>query len=98
MLRILQERKAETRVFGISVLPGGYGTTSLLPNLLNEFRAGRIQIQDGMFEFQQWTNFESGFGAAPDQFVLQKQSDAIKGVDSIILAAKNWLQSSDKGE
>ena len=98
MLRILSERSAETRTFGISTLPGGYGTTSFLPNLLNEFRGGRIQIQDGMFEFQQWTNFESGFGATPQQIVFQKQSDAIKGVDSIILAARTWLQSSNTGE
>jgi hypothetical protein len=98
LMRILQERSAETRVFGISTLPGGYGTTNHLPNLLNEFEPGRLQVQDGMFEFKQWSEFESGIGAIPDQFVYQKQSDAIKGIDSIILAAETWLQTSSNGE
>ena len=91
LLRILNERNAPTRTFGISRFPGGYGTIAFLPYLLGEFEPPRIQIQDAKFFFQQPTEFESGDGAIPQQVVLQKQSDAIQGLDTIVIAAETWL-------
>ena len=91
LLRILNERKAPTKTFGISRFPGGYGTTAFLPYLLGEFEPPRLQIQDGKFFFQQATEFESGYGALPQEIVIQKQSDAIQGIDSIVVAAETWL-------
>jgi hypothetical protein len=91
LLRILNERQAPTKTFGISRFPGGYGTIAFLPYLLGEFEPPRLQIQDGKFFFQQATEFESGYGALPQEIVLQKQSDAIQGIDSIVVAAKTWL-------
>jgi hypothetical protein len=98
MLRIMQERSGPTRTFGSSTFPGGYGTTSYIPSLINEIYPARVQMQDVAFQFKQKSLFESGYGATPEEIVLQKQSDAIQGVDSIIQAATAWLNQSKQGE
>ena len=37
------------------------------------------------------SGFESGYGVMPDVLVYQKQSDAIAGKDTMLEAARAWL-------
>lgn len=97
--RAFQDRPTgQTRIFGAVPTYGAFGPVYTLPRLLQENAQGRVQIQDSaFFNFNQQPNFtfETGFGVEPDEVILQTQSDAVRGVDTILEAAKAWLRQGD---
>ena len=94
--RALKDRPTgQTRIFAASPTYGAFGPIYTLPRILQELTGGSVQIQDTLFlpAFNQRNfNFTTGNGVPPDDVVLQRQSDAVNGVDTLLEAAKAWLQ------
>ncbi len=94
MPKLLQGR-SKLRVFGPHPTSGAFGAVISVPAPLPGFREGSIQIQDSRFATDytsaQTARWESGHGVEPDQIVVQKQSDILKGEDTLINVARAWL-------
>jgi hypothetical protein len=94
LTKLLTYRSAETRIFGAVPTYGAFGVVWSLPALAGELTGGSVQVQDTIFVAQPSdTNldFNTGTGISPDEVVLQKQSDAIAGVDTLVARARAWL-------
>lgn len=96
MPRLLQGRPG-FRVFGPHVTSGAFGAVVSLPPVSSGWSGGSIQIQDSRFAPDtnaiKAARWESGFGVAPDEVVVQKLSDTLSGTDTILAAAAAWLES-----
>jgi hypothetical protein len=60
----------------------------------HELAGGSLQVQDSIFRASandQNVDFQTAHGVPPDQIVLEKQSDAVRDVDTIVEAARAWL-------
>jgi hypothetical protein len=88
-------RSSSTRIFGMGPTYGGYGAFTGISTLDLGFLGGSLQRHDAFFApgdaLPTVFAFESGSGVWPDEVVLQKQSDAMAGVDTVVTAAKAWL-------
>lgn len=87
-------RSGGTRFFGGAPTAGAFGVIWQLPAIQNEVFGGSIQVQDTIFRASAMdTNlaFQTSHGIPVDELVLQKQSDAIRDIDTVIEAAKDWL-------
>lgn len=97
--KYLTFRDAETRIFGYSPTAGAFGAVRRLHSLPGESQAPSYQFHDTRFLSADQTlpqsSFSSGRGVQPDEIVYQKQSDALRGVDSIVQAAREWLENSE---
>ena len=85
----------ETRVFGGVPTFGAFGPILTMPRMMQEVSGGSIQLQDSIFIpslAQQNYVFTTGIGVPPDEVVLQRQSDAVQGIDTVLEAAKTWLR------
>lgn len=93
--RILTFRSlGQTRIFGGARSYGAFGVVWRRPAFLGEIAGGSFQVHDSVFlRSTSDTNldFTTGRGVAPDEVVLQKQSDAVQGVDTVLEAAKAWV-------
>ncbi|MDF1564140.1 MAG: hypothetical protein P1V51_13910 [Deltaproteobacteria bacterium] len=92
--KMVDFRSAPTRIFGPAPTWGAFGPIVELPGHLGELSAGSFQIQDTVFFTDASSDpvaFTTGSGVAPDEVVLQKQSDAIAGVDTLLQAAIDWV-------
>ncbi|WP_099017636.1 hypothetical protein [Marinicella litoralis] len=55
--------------------------------------ASDITTRIPMFrQYNDVENFEPGMGLTPDVFATQTKSDLLKGVDTILKAAKQWTE------
>ncbi len=94
--RTLKERpRGQTRIFAATPTYGAFGPVFSLSRLLQELGGGNLQIQDTLFLRDAGDqNFEylTGIGVPPDEVVLQRQSDAVLGTDTLLEAAKAWLR------
>jgi hypothetical protein len=92
--RLFTYRGGPTRIFGPAPTYGAFGPIAELPAHLDELSGGSMQFWDSIFVEQpqdQPMGFATGVGVPPDQIVLQRQSDALAGVDTTIEAARAWL-------
>ncbi len=92
LTRLVKQRTGPTRLFGPVSTYGGFGRITFLPTLGIAISGGTVQIQDGIFTVDDViAPFESSTGVKPDEVVLEKQSDAIVGRDTLMEAARAWL-------
>jgi hypothetical protein len=96
MPRLLKGR-SNFRIFAPHPTSGAFGAIVNTPALFTSWGGGSLQVQDSRFganvTVAESVRWESGHGVAPDQVVVQRLSDAISGVDTIIQAATAWLAS-----
>ena len=95
LTRLLNERSGETRVFGAGSTWGAYGVIWSMAAHLGELSGGSLQVQDTIFlADDNDTNvaFATSTGERADVIVRQKQSDALANKDTVIEAARAWLQ------
>ncbi len=98
MPKLLQGR-SKFRIFAPHPTSGAFGSIISLPGYLPGFQGGSIQIQDSKFAptyaatFPDTVRWESGHGVEPDQVVVQKQSDAMLGQDTLLNVARAWLDT-----
>jgi hypothetical protein len=93
--KMLRRRSGETRVFGAGATWGAFGVIWGMASHLGELSGGSLQVQDTIFVAtpdDPSTDFSTSFGERPDAVVRQKQSDAIDGIDTVLEAARAWLQ------
>lgn len=94
--RMLTMRTAgDTRIFGPARTYGAFGVVWTRPAFFGEIAGGSFQVHDAVFledRSDRNLNFTTGRGVEPDVEVLQRQSDAIRGVDTVLEEAKAWVQ------
>lgn len=94
--RVFEHRDpSRTRIFGAVPTVGAYGVIFPLPSLPGERARGSLQVSDAAFlrrPGEAWTGFITGTGVAPQEVVLQLQSDILRGVDTPLAAAERWLR------
>jgi hypothetical protein len=92
--KLAQYRSGATRIFAAGVTHGAFGPIVSLPAHFSEISGGSMQLWDSIFVESPGDPrqlFETGRGVPPDEPVLQRQSDALLGIDTTIEAAKAWL-------
>ena len=95
--RILQMRSGQTRIFGHGAADVAYGVIYRLPRLPGSVDGGSVQIHDTLFlasTADPNLDFQTALGVRPDEEVFQKQSDALLGRDTVVEAARSWLNST----
>jgi hypothetical protein len=87
-------RAAPTRIFGTSVTVGSFGLVTSLPRLPGDVASPRMQTHDVVFlgPGEDHFGFRGGRGTVPHQVVRQRQSDLLRGVDTLLEAARAWLR------
>jgi hypothetical protein len=93
--RLMRYRRAETRSFGAVPTYGAFGGIFVLQRLAGELHGGSLQPDDARFFIDasdEGTPFASGTGVEPQEIVLQKQSDAIAGIDTAMARAEAWVK------
>lgn len=83
-----------TRIFGAVPTFGAFGPLSRMPRVAGELFGGSFQVHDTIFLTDLTdtsTTFATGFGVEPDEIVRQKQSDALEGVDTLLVRARAWI-------
>lgn len=96
LTRMIKTRSGPTRLFSPVPTMGGYGSVMLFPTYGVAANGGSLQIQDSIFttaDKDPNRAFESAVGVTPDEVVLEKQSDAINGQDTLMNAARAWLEA-----
>lgn len=93
LTRLQKARPGLSRIFGPSPTFGGFGYINVMPTYIGEMMGGSGQMSDTLLHAQSATTltFESGPGVDPDEIVLQTQSDALAGKDTLYERAKAWL-------
>ncbi|MFO0729184.1 MAG: hypothetical protein U1E65_35725 [Myxococcota bacterium] len=87
-------RGGVTRVFGSAPTSGAFGVVWALPAYGGEASGGTIQISDSLLSSgpdDYGTNFLTTHGVVPDEVVIQRQSDLVRGVDTVLERAREWL-------
>lgn len=96
MPRLIKGR-SNVRIFSPHPTSGAFGAVSSLPSFVPGMNGASIQIQDARFADSldgiDGARWESGHGVAPDVVVVQKLSDTLRGVDTLLVAATDWLVS-----
>ncbi len=94
MPRLLKGR-SNIKIFAPHPTAGAFGAISGLPPLWTGMSGGSMQVQDARFAPNLGTaatvRWESSHGVEPDVIVAEKLSDALNGIDTIIVAASAWL-------
>lgn len=89
-------RTGATRIFGGAPTAGAFGVIWSLPAVGYELSGGSIQVQDTIFRdayLDRNLEFQTSTGVAPHELVLQRQSDAIRDIDTVVQAATAWLRA-----
>ncbi|MDB4938135.1 MAG: hypothetical protein JWP87_5107 [Labilithrix sp.] len=98
MPRLLKGRTG-IKIFAPHPTSGAFGAISSLPALWTGWSGGSLQVQDARFASDlagaSSARWESGHGVEPDVLVVEKLSDALAGVDTIVEAATAWLASGN---
>lgn len=92
----VSHRGAATRIFGPGPTYGAFGAIVTLPTRAFELGGGgSIQIHDSIFlrrSDDPNESFSTGRGVIPHTRVLQRQTDLIGGVDTVMEEARRWLR------
>lgn len=89
-------RQGATRIFGGAPTAGAFGVIWSLPAVGHELSGGSIQVQDTLFRERAGDlnlEFQTSTGVAPHELVLQRQSDALRDIDTVVQAATAWLRA-----
>jgi hypothetical protein len=92
--KLFTYRGAPTRIFGPGPTYGAFGPVNALAAYLDEVYGARMQHWDTIFVQRPddpRVGFATGTGIDPDVRTLQRQSDALQGIDTTIAAARAWL-------
>jgi hypothetical protein len=85
------------RVFAPHASSGAFGEVSYLPPVLGPWLIGSTQVLDFRYgaslPLAMAASWSSGVGVQPDQVVTEKMSDLLAGQDTILLAARAWLEA-----
>lgn len=96
MPRLLKGRSG-FKIFAPHPTSGAFGAVLPLPTVASGWSGASIQIQDARFapslDAVGEARWESGHGVEPDLVVVQKLSDALYGIDTIVTMATDWLAS-----
>ena len=91
----LLKGRTNFKIFAPHPTSGAFGAISSLPPLWTGWSGGSLQVQDARFAANLGdaaaARWESGHGVPPDVTVVEKLSDALAGVDTIVEAATQWL-------
>ena len=90
----LSRRSTPTRIFGPGPTFGAFGIIMSLPQHGLGLTGGGLQATDGAVLASPNAPLDarlSGPGVPPDEIVLQRQSDALRGVDTMMEQAHAWL-------
>ncbi|MDF2692439.1 MAG: hypothetical protein K0S65_822 [Labilithrix sp.] len=94
MPRLLKGRTG-IKIFAPHPTSGAFGAVLQLPSVASGWSGASLQIQDARFapaiDQVGEVRWESGHGVEPDVVVVQKLSDALSGVDTIVTTATAWL-------
>ncbi|MFO0723326.1 MAG: hypothetical protein U1E65_06065 [Myxococcota bacterium] len=91
---LFHRRQGPTRIFGPAPSFGAFGVIWQLPAYGGEAIGGAVQVHDTVFlssPDDSSLDFRTTHGVVPDVIVLQTQSDAMRGVDTVLEAARDWL-------
>lgn len=92
---LFARRTGPTRIFGPGPTFGAFGMIMSLPEHGVGISGGGLQATDGTIVLGPMDPLDarlSGPGIPPDEVVLQKQSDALRGVDTMMEVARAWLR------
>lgn len=94
MPRLLKGR-SNFKIFAPHATSGAFGAIVPVPAAWPGWSKGNLQIQDSRFaaDVASTANarWESGHGVEPDIVVVQKLSDTLDGVDTLVQTANAWL-------
>jgi len=93
--QILAYRSSPTRIFAPAPTFGAFGPRYDMPGHIGEGWGGSVQGHDTIFiQYRdgEATPFLTGVGVPPDEVVIQLQSDAVLGIDTMVEAALAWLE------
>ena len=83
------------RIFAPHPTSGAFGAIMSLPPLWTGYSGGSLQYQDTRFATSVSelgkARWESGHGVEPDAVVVEKLSDALNGIDTLLTVATAWL-------
>lgn len=88
----LKRRTGPTRIFGPGPTYGAFGMIMSLSSFDVGVGGGGLQATDASLSDGPLDQRLSGPGVEPDVVILQTQSDALAGVDTVMEAAHAWLQ------
>jgi len=96
MVPLLLDGRASFRIFGPLPTYGAIGNDVATPAPLAGWSSGSIAVADGRMAVDAATAenapWLSGTGIAPNQVVVQTVSDALAGTDTVVSAARAWLE------
>jgi hypothetical protein len=85
------------RIFGPHDTTGAFGEISYMPPILGSWFVTSTQVLDIRYGSSlpdaMDASWASGTGVTPDQVVTQKLSDLLNGQDTLLLAARAWLEA-----
>lgn len=91
----LLKGRTNIRIFGPHPTSGAFGAIMSLPALWTGYSGGSLQYQDTRFAPStadlSTARWESGHGVEPDAVVAEKLSDALNGIDTLLVTATAWL-------
>jgi hypothetical protein len=94
--QLLTYRAAPTRFFGQAPTRGAFGVIWSLPAYGAEFAGGSFQVHDTIFRPDAGSvfveDFRTAYGVPPTEIVRQRQSDLLRGVDTVLEAAISWAR------
>jgi len=93
--KALTYRTAPIRIFAPGPTLGGFGPIMQMPIMFGEIVYGGFQYADSIFlASPSDANMDllTGAGVKPDEIVIQKQSDAVQGIDTVTVRARAWLK------
>lgn len=94
--QLLTYRAAPTRFFGQAPTRGAFGVIWSLPAYGEEYAGGSFQVHDTVFRPDEASVFVEDFrtarGVPPTEIVRQRQSDLLRGVDTVLEAAIAWAR------
>jgi hypothetical protein len=96
MVPLLLNGRVNLRIFGPLPTYGAIGNDVTTPAPMPGWSSGSIAVADGRMGSDATTAenaaWLSGVGVAPNQVVVQTVSDALAGTDTIVTAARAWLE------
>jgi hypothetical protein len=94
--QLLTYRAAPTRFFGQAPTRGAFGVIWSLPAYGAEYAGGSFQVHDTIFRPDEASVFVEDFrtarGVPPTEVVRQRQSDLLRGLDTVLEAAISWAR------
>ena len=90
----LPSRDVERLFATIRSLQSEGNSIVIVSHHLDEILGGSLQHHDTLFLVStddDTDEFSTGVGVAPDEVIMQRQSDALLGIDTVVEAARAWL-------